>query len=127
MAFLLSLSSSSVAAFLSRCYLTLTWHHNVLMAIVQKIAFQKMKNKTFLPQFSNIASGMSKQSSQLPQCVARVYSDLPRRETSFHRIRKKPAFKKLSEIKLLQSSKHYSFFPSGQVKNEGFIMPMFTE
>lgn len=93
LAFPLSLSSSSVAAFLSRCYLT--WHHNVLMAAVQKIAFKKMKTKTFLPQFSNITSGMSKQSSQLPQCMSRVYSELPHHEISFHGISRK-AFKKLS-------------------------------
>lgn len=96
------------------------------MAAVQKIAFKKLKTKTFFLQFSNMAFRMSKQSSQLPQCMARVYSDLPHHETIFHRIRKN-AFKKLSEITLLQSSKRYFFFPSGQVKKEGFIMPMFTE
>lgn len=92
----------------------------------KKIAFKKMKTKTFFPHFSNIASGMSKQSSQLLQCMSRIYSDLPNCEITFHRIRKK-SFKKLSEIKLLQSSKCYFFFPSGQVKNEGFITLMFTE
>lgn len=59
------------------------------MAKVQKIAFQKIKTKTILPQFSNIASKMSKQSPQLLKCKMRAYSGLPYCETTFHNIRKK--------------------------------------
>lgn len=59
------------------------------MAKVQKIAFQKIKTKTILPQFSNTASKMSKQSPQLLQCKTRVYSGLPCCETTFPNIRKK--------------------------------------
>jgi len=69
LAFLLSLSGSSAAAFVSQGAISL----GTAASCGERIAFQKMKNKAvFGSQFSNIALKMHKQNSLQQQRVARI-------------------------------------------------------